>query len=193
METRTENLEKDVSGLKGEMSDVKMEMGKMRANIEKILELLMSRDKGKEKMNGEGSGEKFTEETGQNSHSKPDTGSKDRYDFKWQKLELPVFTGVDPFNWLLRVDRYFALNQVVEEEKIQAAVICMDGKALSWYHWNETINFITSWSEFKVQLQKRFRDSQEGNGYESLVALNKRDQSQTTGNDLSSLQLRWTE
>lgn len=51
---------------------------------------------------------------------------------KWQKLTIPIFDGEDAFGWTSRVERYFELEGVGEHEKIQAAKIAMEGKALTW-------------------------------------------------------------
>ena len=35
---------------------------------------------------------------------------------------------------MFRAERFFHLNQLTEE-KLMAAVVCLDGDALSWYSW----------------------------------------------------------
>ena len=54
---------------------------------------------------------------------------------KWRKLEIPIFAGEDLFGWTHRLERYFLLKDVIEDEKMQATVMALEGKDLSWYQW----------------------------------------------------------
>ncbi|KAG5598550.1 hypothetical protein H5410_029920 [Solanum commersonii] len=53
---------------------------------------------------------------------------------KFRKLQLPVFEGDDPLGWIFRVERYFAVNEISEAERLQAEGVCLEEKALSWYY-----------------------------------------------------------
>lgn len=48
-----------------------------------------------------------------------------------------MFEGEDPLGWFSRVEHYFILNSVGESEKLEAVVVCLEGKALNWYHYVE--------------------------------------------------------
>ncbi|KAF3626844.1 Ubiquitin carboxyl-terminal hydrolase 7 [Capsicum annuum] len=41
---------------------------------------------------------------------------------KFQKLQLPVFEGEDPLGWIFQVERYFAVNEISEVERLRATV-----------------------------------------------------------------------
>ncbi|XP_019438841.1 PREDICTED: uncharacterized protein LOC109344533 [Lupinus angustifolius] len=69
---------------------------------------------------------------------------------KWRTLEIPIFAGEDAFGWTHRLERYFVLKEVTEEEKMQATVMAMEGKALSWFHWWEKCNPSPTWDGFKI-------------------------------------------
>ncbi|PNX83607.1 hypothetical protein L195_g039651 [Trifolium pratense] len=68
-------------------------------------------------------------------------GSGVREDFKtghkqkWASLMIPIFDGEDAFGWTSRVERYFELKGVGDNDKIQAAMIAMEGKALTYQWW----------------------------------------------------------
>ncbi|EXB74399.1 hypothetical protein L484_004218 [Morus notabilis] len=49
------------------------------------------------------------------------------------RLEMPVFDGVNPEGWVYRVEHYFTLNRLTEEEKLSAAAIALDQEALAWF------------------------------------------------------------
>jgi hypothetical protein len=52
-------------------------------------------------------------------------------------LEIPIFKGDDAYGWLVRIERYFRLNGVRVHEKLDAAVIALEDKALNWFQWWE--------------------------------------------------------
>lgn len=37
--------------------------------------------------------------------------------------------------WLNQVERYFIVNRLMEKDKLDAAVLCLEGEALDWYQW----------------------------------------------------------
>lgn len=87
------------------------------------------------------------------------TGDHEKEVGKYRKLQLPIFDGEDPIGWLFRVERYFRINAVAEMERLEAAIVCLEGKALNWYQWVETRAPIREWSEFKQELLRRFHPS----------------------------------
>ncbi|MCI24351.1 hypothetical protein A2U01_0045534, partial [Trifolium medium] len=61
-----------------------------------------------------------------------DSGSEFRNpEDKWRKLTIPMFAGEDVLGWTSRVERYFDLKGVTKQENIQAAMVAMEGKALT--------------------------------------------------------------
>ena len=48
---------------------------------------------------------------------------------------MPIFEGEDPMGWLTKTERYFRLQAVREEDKLEAVMIAMDGEALGWFQW----------------------------------------------------------
>lgn len=62
-----------------------------------------------------------------------------------------MFTGDDTFGWIVRVERYFKLNSVLEE--MQDTVVI----ALNRYQWWEEQSSTSSWEEFKGVLICHFQ------------------------------------
>lgn len=52
---------------------------------------------------------------------------------RFRKLEIPLFAGENPIGWLFKIERYFAVNAINDSEKLEAAVVCLEDKALNWY------------------------------------------------------------
>ncbi|KAF1882979.1 hypothetical protein Lal_00003161 [Lupinus albus] len=90
---------------------------------------------------------------------------------KWRKLEIPLFSGDDAFGWTHRLERYFNLKEVADEEKMQATLLALEGKALSWYQWWGRCNPQPSWEGFKLAVIRRFQPSMVQNPFEQLLAL----------------------
>lgn len=53
--------------------------------------------------------------------------------WKAKKLDLPIFSGLNPDGWILRAERFFGFYGLTEEERVEAAVVSLDGDALLWY------------------------------------------------------------
>ena len=88
-----------------------------------------------------------------------------------RRLELSIFEGSDPDGWIFRVERYFEINSLRADEKLRAVLVCMEGKALAWYNWEEGHHLFNGWEEFKERLLLQFRSSQDGNLHEQLMSL----------------------
>lgn len=50
-----------------------------------------------------------------------------------RKLEMLVFEGTDLDGWILRGEKYFDSYKLLEDEKLDAAVVSMDSDALVWF------------------------------------------------------------
>lgn len=76
---------------------------------------------------------------------------------RWRKLEIPIYDGEsDAYNWINKLERFFRMRDILEEEKIQAAMVALDGKALSCFQWWETCNSDIEWEDFKLAILERF-------------------------------------
>ncbi|KAL5578650.1 hypothetical protein UlMin_011092 [Ulmus minor] len=84
-----------------------------------------------------------------------------RHDFRFRKLEMPIFDGSNPDGWILKAERYFSLNRLSNEEKLEAAIIAFEGEALS----------MVVWEEMRVLILKQFRAIQAGSLHEQWLAL----------------------
>lgn len=82
-----------------------------------------------------------------------------------KKLDLPIFNGANPDGWIMRAERFFHFYRLTEEEKVEAAVVSLDGDALLWYQWEHRRRPIHRWEEIKALLLKEFRPSVTGTLY----------------------------
>lgn len=109
-------------------------------------------DDGSGRVGDFGSGRVFAECGGQ-THQ----GNSGGTNWRFRKLDLPVFEGVDPDRWILRAERYFSFYRLSEEEQLEAAVVSLDGDALLWYQWEHGRRPIRRWEELKGMLLHQFR------------------------------------
>lgn len=98
--------------------------------------------------------------------------SNGRNNERWKKLDIPVYNGEeDAFGWVNKLERYFRIRGAEENEKLQAVIVALDGKALSWYQWWETCNPNVSWDGFKVAIIERFQSVVAHSPFAALLAL----------------------
>ncbi|CAH9099683.1 unnamed protein product [Cuscuta epithymum] len=74
-----------------------------------------------------------------------------------RKIDLPLFNGEDAYGWLIRIDRYFRLNHIEEDDKVNVAVVAMEDKALSWFQGWENQTRERNWGTLKAALTRRFQ------------------------------------
>lgn len=58
---------------------------------------------------------------------------------------MSIFNGSNPNEWILKVERYFTLHRLANEEKLEAAVIGFEEDALLWYRWENKKKAIVLW------------------------------------------------
>ncbi|KAL5565182.1 hypothetical protein UlMin_028346 [Ulmus minor] len=92
---------------------------------------------------------------------------RNRGDHRGKRLELPLFEGENPFGWLFRAKRYFAVNGIAEGEKVFAASVCLEGQALNWFQWIEAQTPFKSWRDFRTAVLRRFGRAQDGDPTEA--------------------------
>ena len=56
---------------------------------------------------------------------------------EWQlkRVELPSFYGDNPDDWLSQAERYFSFYHMNDTERVDAAVMNLEGRALLWWQW----------------------------------------------------------
>ncbi|WVZ18033.1 hypothetical protein V8G54_005355 [Vigna mungo] len=97
------------------------------------------------------------------SSNGPDGVGRQEEQLNWRKrVELPVFEGFDPLNWINRADKFFELQGVTEEEKLRLAYICMEGSA-----GEQTGN--RTWTGLKGVMVLRFGGRNKGPVFERLA------------------------
>lgn len=52
-----------------------------------------------------------------------------------RRLDIPTFHGDNPVDWLSRVDQYFILHPATDAEKINIALVAMEGAGMHWIRW----------------------------------------------------------
>ncbi|XP_060178154.1 uncharacterized protein LOC132608099 [Lycium barbarum] len=116
-------------------------------------------------------GNKPTETVHVNSHgsssrerdiSEPPIGRNPPYGNGFSaKVEFPYFEGVDPCSWLRKCNRYFQYHNITDpQQKLESAVLHLNGKAESWFFSYHVSKGRVSWSEFTEEICKRFEGSE---------------------------------
>lgn len=61
-----------------------------------------------------------------------------------------------------RAKRYFAINDVEERERVVAASVCMEGRALGWFQWLDVQEPFVAWEDLREAILQHFGRSREG-------------------------------
>ena len=68
-----------------------------------------------------------------------------RSDGRGRRLEMQVFEEDDPNSWVFRVEQYFSVNQLSDEEKLDFDALGFEGVALAWFQWEQRRRRFKSW------------------------------------------------
>ncbi|CAH9133286.1 unnamed protein product [Cuscuta epithymum] len=170
MEQRLDSLERSFERSKEEM---RTELGAMNESLQMLLEKMQNLETqgNRRKRRGRSatprrrqtSASVSSSSSGGNSHDSKSvsrtpehTRINDRV-YTGRKVDLPLFSGNDAYGWLLRVERYFKLNHVLEGDKVEVVLIAMTERALNWYQWWDEQTDDHSWGNFKEALIRRFQ------------------------------------
>ncbi|XP_057446736.1 uncharacterized protein LOC130738661 isoform X1 [Lotus japonicus] len=83
--------------------------------------------------------------------------------------EIPILGGDEALEWIQRLE--VVLRGVSEEEKLQASMEALKGRALTWFQWWKRCNSNPSWEGFKIAVVRRFQPSKIQNPFELLLSL----------------------
>nr|GEV22899.1 hypothetical protein [Tanacetum cinerariifolium] len=99
-------------------------------------------------------------------------GWQPRSDHRMRKLKMPLFKGEDVYGWVYQVERFFEVQGLITtEDRLRAAVLSLEGSALSWFRWINNREPFRSWEELKRRLLHRFQPSQNGNLLEQFFSI----------------------
>ncbi|GJW54349.1 ankyrin repeat-containing protein [Tanacetum coccineum] len=93
-------------------------------------------------------------------------------DHRLRKLKMPLFDGEDVYGWVYQVERFFEVQGLITTgDRLRAAVLSLEGSALSWFRWINNREPFRSWEELKRRLLHRFQPSQNGNLLEQFFSI----------------------
>ncbi|KAL2926087.1 Deoxyguanosinetriphosphate triphosphohydrolase-like protein [Bienertia sinuspersici] len=82
--------------------------------------------------------------------------------WRYKKLDLPLFDGTNPDGWILRAERYFKFYRLSEEKRLEAAVVALEGDALLWFEWENKRKTLRCWEELKRTMAQSSSDGKCG-------------------------------
>lgn len=89
--------------------------------------------------------------------------------WRFKKLDLPLFTGANPDGWILQAGQYFKFHRLTEDERVEAAVVAFEGDALLWFQWEDDRRQIMGWEELKMMILRQFRPTFAGSLHEQWL------------------------
>lgn len=92
--------------------------------------------------------------------------SRGGVNWRFKRLDMPLFDGSNPDGWILRAERYFNFDRLSEEDKIEAVVVALEGDALLWFQWEHRWRPIQNLKKRKAMIRRQFRSTVKGTLYE---------------------------
>ena len=77
----------------------------------------------------------------------------------YKKVEMPIFSGVNPFGWIAQAERYFRVMQSTPEYQLELASLSLEEDALCWFNYEIEYGDFKDWFDFKRRLLSRFAES----------------------------------
>lgn len=74
------------------------------------------------------------------------------------KMELPLFDGHNPREWIRKCDKFCLVHQIEDGQKTDLAEMYWEGKVDTWYQSLKLTRGRISWKELSTLLIKRFED-----------------------------------
>lgn len=74
-----------------------------------------------------------------------------------------------------KLERYFRMKEVTNDERMQAMMVALEGKDLNWFQWWELCNPNPTLDAFKVVVVWRFGPTMLKNPFEILIGLTQSD------------------
>nr|KYP37416.1 Retrotransposable element Tf2 [Cajanus cajan] len=71
------------------------------------------------------------------------------------KLQLSLFDGFEPLDWIFQAEQFFFFYQVPWEQRVPMVAFYMKGEALSWFKWLYSLNQLGDWTCFSRALEKK--------------------------------------
>ncbi|XP_052725999.1 uncharacterized protein LOC128194435 [Vigna angularis] len=173
MEGRMVVVEGHLEAVEVAIAEMKADTAAIRQDVQAILKAL-----GERHRNNHGKQQGESESSVNDNGGGPSGGGGRNGDgnqggtSQWRKrVELPVFEGGKPWVWIGRAEKFFEVQKVAEEEKLELAFISMDGYAGSWFRfWREKTKN-SSWDGLKRALGIRFGGGTRGTVYERLSTI----------------------
>ena len=190
-DARIDQAEQHMGQLEADMGTMKVDMETMKSMLKEVMtelrvvynSVISQGKETQEEGRGSHSHHRESQETRQESRtetskttrqeSRTETSKMDRANdfFQLRKLDMPIFSGEDPLGWVFRMERYFKIGKIDDKERLDAAILGLENRALNWFQWREVRAPILSWEEFKQELLARFHSAQDGSSYEMIMAL----------------------
>lgn len=90
------------------------------------------------------------------------------------KIAFPTFSDGDPRRWILKAEKYFRYYDIPEDEKVDVALMHLEGDALDLYSWLSTDQTMEYWEDLVRALQRNFGPTEFQNPDEHLCSIKQR-------------------
>ena len=83
-------------------------------------------------------------------------------------VDFPAYEGGNADDWLFRLEQCFLSNQTPEDEKLDKAISCLTGPAVTWWRCSREREQIYALGDFQERFRVRFRQSRGSSAIDHL-------------------------
>ncbi|WVZ05751.1 hypothetical protein V8G54_019097 [Vigna mungo] len=171
VENKLEAMEIAVDEIRAENIALHQDTIAIRQDLQEVMRILGGRARDQE---GIFDGSQASVNANRRARQEDETGGRDgecgQSHGRWRKrVELPLFEGLDPLNWINRAEKIFKVQGVLEE-RVRLASTSMEGSAGYWIRVWRTKARNQSWEGLKDALVMRFGDRNRGSVLVQLSA-----------------------
>ena len=87
------------------------------------------------------------------------------------KIDFLRFSRNEPLEWIYKVERFFKIYEILEDQQVAIASVHIEGRALPWFQMMEKANQIPNWLSLSTVIQIQFGPSQFENPRVELLKL----------------------
>ncbi|XP_010497067.1 PREDICTED: uncharacterized protein LOC104774100 [Camelina sativa] len=89
-------------------------------------------------------------------------------------MELPIFEGKSPDDWLFRLEKCYASRGIPDYVKIDLAISCLTGSSVTWWRMAYGRQRIGSWKDFMEKFIVRFKPSRGLSALDQLMSIHQK-------------------
>jgi hypothetical protein len=87
------------------------------------------------------------------------------------KIDMRKFDGKDPITWILQMEQFFDLHDVLHTQKVRIASLYLEPNQFVWYRWLCSRKSLVTWTIFTEEMITQYEDTRSNTFFSQLINL----------------------